>query len=773
MGSSTHSGGRHPLAGANKKMTVGQLQDALTGWHNAHKSDEQIASELRQIELTEELTRAAMNSMASLIDGPLSTEQIYVLEARSSMLAPPDDDLPKDAHPDTSAQRSMLAKAQEYTAKTYPQLPRFTATRLVARFQDGVETIQTYGGNKVKIVSDRDDPLWDQVSYYVRLKNTHVDTVEIDNGVEKPSGNDTTPWGRNGLVNSMLPFLRLDLLTSEAVSEGNPRFLRWETINGHRSAVFAFAVDKKKSDYSLNYCCFPDTSSVGGALFGGRGGSTSTSFYDLSGGNFNSGPAARPSGGGNFAYVSDWNPFKAKSGYRAELFLDPDSGAVLRTIIQARFKASDFVHSEDIRVDYAPMSVGRNNFYIPVRSFTIAEVVPNGASFVSHYGIRHQFVTQDYKDFQTMDGTYQVVALPTQGESSAGVRAVRAKAESDSSSTRRGAEGADQARSDQVSPDQVSPDQAAAVTFPSLETVPRPAGSLAISASAKPIQRPSDEDIKALLAKAAQYANNYWGSLPNFTCQQITQRFTGSRADKWEPIDTITGQLNYFDHLEDWKFEEYEKDHRKSHDGGSSPGRGISGFGIFGGVIRGLFRPTSQAEISWFENDSLGDETVQVFKYHVAKENSNLFLRASSMEVVVVGYHGMVYLDSATGEVRRITQIADDVPKRYPIYETLVSTDYDYASIGGQKYLLPIGAQVVLRERNRRGRLELNQVRFRDFHRFRTTSRIITGFAALTRFSEGIHAGDLVTHPPALRRRRLCSGPSLNTRPSVLWMPLN
>jgi hypothetical protein len=95
------------------------------------------------------------------------------------------------------------------------------------------------------------------------------------------------------------------------------------------------------------------------------------------------------------------------------------------------------------------------------------------------------------------------------------------------------------------------------------------------------------------------------------------------------------------------------------------------------------------------------------------------------MEVVNVGYHGMVYIDGVTGEVRRITQVADDVPRHYPIYQTLISADYDHVSIGGQQYLLPIGAEVVLR-RSHRGSLELNQIRFGDFHRFRSASRILS-----------------------------------------------
>jgi hypothetical protein len=61
------------LLASPRKMTVAQLQDVLTGLRNSQKSDEQVATEMKQIELTEELTPAAMNGMVNLVNGPLST----------------------------------------------------------------------------------------------------------------------------------------------------------------------------------------------------------------------------------------------------------------------------------------------------------------------------------------------------------------------------------------------------------------------------------------------------------------------------------------------------------------------------------------------------------------------------------------------------------------------------------------------------------------------------------------------------------------------------
>jgi tetratricopeptide (TPR) repeat protein len=374
------------LSADAKKLTVGQLQDMLTGLHSSKKSDEEVANQLKQIELTEELTTATMNSMVSLIPGPLSNEQMYVLEARSSILAPPDTDLPRTPAPDAAVQQAMLVKAAEYASKTYPQLPHLFATRMTARFQDGVEAPPTYGGMHEHI-GNSSDPIFSQASQYVRLMNTHTSAAESNNGVEKIA-EDKTKWGPNGMAASVGQALTLNTAVQEIMSNGDPKWLRWETINGHQFVVYTFAVDKKKTRFSINYCCFPDTDTVGNLHY-----------------NATTGPSATHVAQGNLQNSVDWKNFKTGSGYHGELFVDPDSGAIVRLITEAEFKPTDFVHYEDIRTDYASMPIGSKNLVVPVRSFTIAELVPNGDSNAARQTMRHQFVTQDYKAYQLDNGT--------------------------------------------------------------------------------------------------------------------------------------------------------------------------------------------------------------------------------------------------------------------------------------------------------------------------------------------------------------------------------
>lgn len=258
-----------------------------------------------------------------------------------------------------------------------------------------------------------------------------------------------------------------------------------------------------------------------------------------------------------------------------------------------------------------------------------------------------------------------------------------------------------------------------------MEDIAQSAAPRAIAFPANPIQRPSGDELKSMIADATRFATDYWNSLPNFMCEEVTNRSVSSdRAKTWKHKDQITGLVSYFDHEENWSYLEAQRDGHKRQDEDTESTRGISSAGIFGSVIRGLFRPASKPEVIWKETGILGDGTVQVFNYRVALENSNFHLRVSPIDVITVGYHGLLYVDSTTHTVRRITEIADDVPKKYPIHETSVSVDYDYVSIGGHDYLMPIGAQVVLRKG--RNETDLNEIGFRNFHRFGSTARIVS-----------------------------------------------
>jgi hypothetical protein len=346
-----------PAWGA-RKITVVQLQDLLQSLKQADKTDAEVGAELEQVELTEELTKSAMDSLASFVPGPLTSNQIYVLEARNALLAPPAADLPSTPAPDAAGQKALLDKAIDYATKTYAQLPHVTATKTTFRFQDHVP------------------PADDQVFHYIGSIDAQV---EIRGGAEVPTTvKDTTKWGANNQIAIVGQGPVLTTALQEAQAVGKINWLRWETLYGRQTAVFSFAVDKKKSHYAVNYCCFPNADQ----------GSMNLVNAGL-----------QPGTAGNMQDGMTWTPYKATVPYHGELFVDSETGTVTRLITVADFRPFDTVHQEDTRIDYSTVNVGGKSLILPVRTIIDTEDFPTGSP-VGKRIVRRTLFTSEIKDYK-------------------------------------------------------------------------------------------------------------------------------------------------------------------------------------------------------------------------------------------------------------------------------------------------------------------------------------------------------------------------------------
>jgi hypothetical protein len=373
-----------------KKITVAELTDLLKQMQDQKKSDLEVATALKQVQLSEELTRSKMNDLAAYAAGPQTTEQIYVMEASSAVLAPPASDIPTTAAPDAAAQKALLDKVADYLAKSYEQLPTLTATKTTVRFQDNVEAPGSNSGMQGGAKEVTTGSAFVSPAQYIRYIGSTELKAESSNGVEKaPVKEKGARWGANGQIALFGTEPNLASVLKEAQDSGGLTFVRWETINGKAAAVFSYAVQKKKSHYAVDYCCFPDVSASGKAQF---------SSAALG--------AAGPGGGGgakgNFQTATEWHDFKATGvPYHGELFVDPDTGIVIRLVTIAEFKNSDVVHQEDQRFDFGLVKVGDKELILPVRKMINTEVVPTGDSgSAGKYTTRRTLLTSEYKDFQ-------------------------------------------------------------------------------------------------------------------------------------------------------------------------------------------------------------------------------------------------------------------------------------------------------------------------------------------------------------------------------------
>ena len=87
--------------------------------------------------------------------------------------------------------------------------------------------------------------------------------------------------------------------------------------------------------------------------------------------------------------------------YHGELFIDPDTGIIVRMITQLELKQTEVVHQQDTRVDYGPVKVGDKELVLPMKTVIATEVVPNGDSQAAgKFSTRATLFTIEYKNYQ-------------------------------------------------------------------------------------------------------------------------------------------------------------------------------------------------------------------------------------------------------------------------------------------------------------------------------------------------------------------------------------
>ena len=185
----------------------------------------------------------------------------------------------------------------------------------------------------------------DPAIQYLRFLGQTSASIVSQGGVElPPKTRNQDPGGPGGQISPV----GVGPVLSTVLREAGPRnmtWLRWETVDGKRMAVFSFAVNRKQSDYQVNYCCFPRTEKVGNYI-----GMTPNGVSDAGGG--------KPPTSANLGTATFFDPFKTTVGYHGEVFVDPETGTVVRLIVQAELKPTDFIQQEDTRIDYGTVEVG-------------------------------------------------------------------------------------------------------------------------------------------------------------------------------------------------------------------------------------------------------------------------------------------------------------------------------------------------------------------------------------------------------------------------------
>ena len=245
--------------------------------------------------------------------------------------------------------------------------------------------------------------------------------------------------------------------------------------------------------------------------------------------------------------------------------------------------------------------------------------------------------------------------------------------------------------------------------------------------------------LEAVRTSSLQYTQN----LPDFICTQITHRRSSAQINYGTSVggfssssrsggmglpasnpalgglnDVIEEKLTFFQQQEHYQV--------VSVNGVKETGlqhlqlAGAVTAGEFGSALHNLFDPRSAAIFTWDKTTSIAGRRVYVFKFHVPAKNGTVVIFRDTNRKILAPYSGRIFVDTDTLQVLRINSELE-LPLNFPITMSTIQVDYKPVEIAGKSYNLPSRSEVRMKDD---ARLYVNQIEFRDYHKFAVESTI-------------------------------------------------
>ncbi|MGH9561179.1 MAG: hypothetical protein ACRD3S_06965, partial [Terracidiphilus sp.] len=182
----------------------------------------------------------------------------------------------------------------------------------------------------------------------------------------------------------------------------------------------------------------------------------------------------------------------------------------------------------------------------------------------------------------------------------------------------------------------------------------------------------------------------------------------------------------------------YRGGHEVIEEAAREPQKGLVTHGEFGSILAGVLVDAlrNQLVFTRWEQGANGPEVV--FHYRVPASASHFrvgFTSGGNAESVNPAYHGEIAIDPDSGVILRFSEIAEMAPP-YQAMRASISVDYAPVTIAGHSYICPVRAIAYSRTPVPTVgaadtsmwpvQAELNDIAFKDYHEFRTQTRMIT-----------------------------------------------
>ncbi|HJQ25015.1 MAG TPA: hypothetical protein VKA60_13945 [Blastocatellia bacterium] len=227
-----------------------------------------------------------------------------------------------------------------------------------------------------------------------------------------------------------------------------------------------------------------------------------------------------------------------------------------------------------------------------------------------------------------------------------------------------------------------------------------------------------------LLEQTRYYVLETAKELPNFVVNQTVSRYVRTPEDKdWRLDDTLEIEITFLaERGEQFKVLRVSgKPTTQSYEelGGSTS------TGEFGSMLMAIFVPQSKAQFKEVRRETYRGRPTVLYDFSVQKANSNATISdRSTGQQVIAGYSGTLWIDTESKQVLRVEVAYSGMPARFPVSMSENAVEYDWVTIGEQRYLLPVHAELLM------GRDSIhvytrNVIEFRNYHKFEGKMKVL------------------------------------------------
>jgi hypothetical protein len=274
---------------------------------------------------------------------------------------------------------------------------------------------------------------------------------------------------------------------------------------------------------------------------------------------------------------------------------------------------------------------------------------------------------------------------------------------------------------------------------------------------------PPASNQQAMMNAAVHFVADTFKRLPNFLATRETRSFDDTPLvvthSGWAPSRTELHLAGTFEQEVMYRNGREEALRSKAttgvdaRQGGSPPG--LTSTGEFGPILATVLRDVSKGKIGWDHWETVKMKPAAVFHFEVPASSShyevNFCCVRGSEDADNYGgglggaashdsenayrgkpaYRGTLMIDPASGTILRIT-VDPALRADGPISRSAVAVEYGPVEIGGATYICPVRSIALSRARIKLGGdlgdrqvLRINEVKFTEYHRFSSTSRIL------------------------------------------------